>query len=279
MPAAISSVDSSGGIGLIPRPEKLAPCSKDRRVDGLGGHRGDVDAGLAGELATQALGESADRILADDVGGDLRGADPPPDRGHGDQHAGAAFAKVPQGRAGTVDLSHQVGLDHLPEHVRRDLEELAVGDHPGAVDPDVDAAEARDRGGRERLDGSFVGDVQRFGVDRGSGRLALPRDIEERLGGAATEGEGAAATGNPQRRGAPDPARGAGDHHRRLLERHGHQGFNRALFLGGLAAALARGRTWSRVRHVPLGGVRQSALGNARSRGFPRRARRASERA
>src|SRR4051794_29634526 len=131
---------------------------EDRGVDGLRGKGRDVDVPIARQLASKAFGEGPDGILADYVRGDLWGADPAPDGGHVDQHARALLLESSQGSTSAMDLAHQVRLDHLTKDLGGNVEELAVGDHAGVVDPDVDPPEAPDRKRRESLDGILFAD-------------------------------------------------------------------------------------------------------------------------
>lgn len=123
-----------------------------------------------------------------------------------------------------MHLSHQVGLDDAAEDLRGDLLEGPVGDHAGVVDPDVDPAEVLLYRPGEGLDRVLVGDVEGPEERRRATALALLRDLGELVGRARAERQRPRPVGEPQRRGAADPARGAGYHHHRLLQRSRHGG-------------------------------------------------------
>jgi len=94
------------------------------------------------------------------------------------------------------------------EGLRRRVLEAADGVDARVVHPDVDAAEALDRGLRQRLHRSFVGNVRRNGQ---SVRPALAGGLLERLLPAGGEDNARAAARELERRRAADAARGAGD--------------------------------------------------------------------
>jgi hypothetical protein len=121
-----------------------------------------------------------------------------------------------------VHHPHQVGLDDPAEDLGGDLLEGAVGHRRGVVDPDVDpAVAALDRGG-EGVERLLVGDVDRLVQDRGADGFALNGDLGQRSLRPRAEPQRGAASCDPQRRRAADPARGAGDDDDGFLQRSRH---------------------------------------------------------
>jgi hypothetical protein len=79
-----------------------------------------------------------------------------------------------------VNLTHQVRLDHLTKDIGGNIEELAVCDHAGVIDPDIDLSEALDREGRQMLDRVFVGDIELMNDHGRADGLALRREFLQR---------------------------------------------------------------------------------------------------
>ena len=146
------------------------------------------------------------------IGAHIGGGYATPDGGHVDQHPGPLAAEVGERRARSVHMAEEVRFHHCPENVRGYVLEAAVGDHSGAVDPDVEPAKALRRSSGELGDLAFVADVCRQPQHLGPEQVALPRDLLERRAGASGERQARAAAGERERGGTSDPARGAGDH-------------------------------------------------------------------
>jgi hypothetical protein len=146
--------------------------------------RGDVDSGV---LVRLTAGDGAD---VDDV---------------------AAVADVRQAEPGQAEHPEHVRLDHRRlVLVGRFPERLAAQAEPRIVDEDVDSAEVGHGALDETLGARLVRDVEVERVE------AVP--VREQLGAAGADGNTRASLGKRMRSGRPDPARGAGDDSRLVLE-------------------------------------------------------------
>jgi hypothetical protein len=121
--------------------------------------------------------------------------------------------KVGDDRASSVDLAHQVRLDHGAEDVARRLLEAAVGDHPGRVDPDVDPSEPLSRPGGQGDHGELVANIGRYADRLGAQLRALAGGDREISLAPRGEDQTRAAAREGDRGGSSDSTRSARDHH------------------------------------------------------------------
>ena len=163
----------------------------------------------AEQVLAQRVREPAHRELRGDVDGRVLVRLAAGDRADVDDVP--AVADVRQAEARQAQEAEDVRLDHrrlvlvgrLPERVAPEAEARVV-------DEDVDAAEVGDGALDEALGALPVGHVEVERVE------AVP--VREQLDAAGADGDPRAGLGERMRGGRPDPARGAGDDSRLVLE-------------------------------------------------------------
>jgi hypothetical protein len=117
-----------------------------------------------------------------------------------------------------VHGAEQVDLDDAPLHITGDLTDRPVRHDGGVVHPDVQPTELGDSALGERVDRVGVGDVRRDGERPYTLGPAQLGDLLERSRGSCGEHHMRALLGEAGRRGAPDPAGGAGQNHDRAVQ-------------------------------------------------------------
>ena len=163
----------------------------------------------AEQVLPQGVGEPADGELRGDVDRGVLVRLPAGDRADVDDVP--AVADVRQAEAGHPHQAEDVRLDHrrlvlvgrLPERVAPEAEARVV-------DEDVDAAEVGHGPLDEALGALAVGDVEVEGVEAVA--------VRELFDAARPDGDPGPGVRERMGRGRPDPARGAGDDSRLVLE-------------------------------------------------------------
>jgi hypothetical protein len=173
------------------------------RVDG-----GEVDR-PAEEVLPEGVGKSADGKLRRDVDGGILVRLPAGDGTDVDDVS--AVVDVRQAEAGHAQQAGHVRLDHGGlVLVGRVPERVAAQAEAGVVDEDVDPAEVGDGALDEALGALAVGDVEIEGVKAFA--------VGKLLDASRSDGDSGAGLRERVGGGCPDPARGAGDDSRLVLE-------------------------------------------------------------
>ena len=197
---------------LVDRPRPLLVAAeahlREVRLDEAGVDRGQMDR-AAEQVLAQRVREPAHRELRGDVDGRVLVRLAAGDGAHVDDVPSVADVRQAEPRQAQdaehvrLDHRHLVLVGRLPERVAPEAEARVV-------DEDVDAAEVGDRALDEALGALAVPDVEVERVE------AVP--VREQLDAAGADGDTRAGLGKRMRNGRPDPARGAGDDSRLVLE-------------------------------------------------------------
>jgi hypothetical protein len=193
---------------LRPLLVSAEPDLREARLDQPGVNRRQVD-GAPEQVLAKGVREAADRELRGDVDGGVLVRLPAGDGADVDDVP--AVADVGHAEPRHPHQAEDVGVDHgrlvllrrLPERVAPEAE-------AGVVDEDVDPAQVGHGPLDEALAALAVGDIEIEGVE--------PSSIGKLLDAAGADGDPRTGFSKRVGRGRPDPARGAGDDSRLVLE-------------------------------------------------------------
>ena len=118
----------------------------------------------------------------------------------------------------TVYRPEQVQLDQACLGFEWDRFEGSPHTRASVVDPNVDAAECRNRGARQLARLDRVGNIGRDRERASAERLAVPGGLFEQLAAPGGQDHVGAASGKSVGGCKPYTARGAGDHHRGVAQ-------------------------------------------------------------
>lgn len=164
---------SRGAVGIVSR------VLEQRRVDGAGNDRADVDVPRVQKLQAKAFRPAANGKIARGVGACVRHANLSQSGRMIDQDSPALPAKIGKNRSGAVDVAKEIRFDDSPVGIGWRLFEPAKEGGAGIVDPNIDAAKGLKRLLGQPDDGPFIGDIRWDRQSPDTALLALGRNLPQ----------------------------------------------------------------------------------------------------